>query len=101
MDKLVIQGGVPLTGEVRISGAKNAALPCIAAALLTDRRVGPFASEERARPTEAEAALAVLADLARPDADPNMLPELVLRIHKLATGQTAMRGTPRADREEK
>jgi len=35
VDKLVIQGGVPLTGEVRVSGAKNAALPIICAALLT------------------------------------------------------------------
>jgi len=36
MDKLVIDGGVPLAGEVRISGAKNAALPLMCAALLTD-----------------------------------------------------------------
>ncbi len=35
MDKLVIDGGVPLAGEVRISGAKNAALPLMCAALLT------------------------------------------------------------------
>jgi UDP-N-acetylglucosamine 1-carboxyvinyltransferase len=35
VDKLVIQGGVPLSGEVRISGAKNAALPLMCAALLT------------------------------------------------------------------
>jgi UDP-N-acetylglucosamine 1-carboxyvinyltransferase len=35
VDKLVIQGGVPLTGEVRISGAKNAALPILCATLLT------------------------------------------------------------------
>jgi UDP-N-acetylglucosamine 1-carboxyvinyltransferase len=35
MDKLVIQGGVPLSGEVRVSGAKNAALPLMCAALLT------------------------------------------------------------------
>jgi UDP-N-acetylglucosamine 1-carboxyvinyltransferase len=35
MDKLVIQGGTPLSGEVRISGAKNAALPLMCAALLT------------------------------------------------------------------
>jgi UDP-N-acetylglucosamine 1-carboxyvinyltransferase len=35
VDKLVIQGGVPLTGEARISGAKNAALPILCAALLT------------------------------------------------------------------
>jgi UDP-N-acetylglucosamine 1-carboxyvinyltransferase len=35
MDKLLIRGGRPLTGEVRISGAKNAALPELCAALLT------------------------------------------------------------------
>jgi UDP-N-acetylglucosamine 1-carboxyvinyltransferase len=35
MDKLVIEGGIPLAGEVRISGAKNAALPLMCAALLT------------------------------------------------------------------
>ena len=35
MQKLTIQGGVPLKGEVRISGAKNAALPILCAALLT------------------------------------------------------------------
>jgi UDP-N-acetylglucosamine 1-carboxyvinyltransferase len=36
MDKLVITGGQPVAGEVRISGAKNAALPILAATLLTD-----------------------------------------------------------------
>ena len=36
MDKLMISGGVPLSGEVRISGAKNAALPILAATLLSD-----------------------------------------------------------------
>ena len=35
MDKLVIQGGVPLSGEVRVSGAKNAALPILCASILT------------------------------------------------------------------
>jgi UDP-N-acetylglucosamine 1-carboxyvinyltransferase len=35
MDKLVIQGGVPLNGEIFISGAKNAALPILCAGLLT------------------------------------------------------------------
>ncbi len=35
MDKLLIHGGVPLNGEVRISGAKNAALPILTAALLS------------------------------------------------------------------
>ena len=39
MDKLVIRGGNPLVGTVRISGAKNAALPAMAAALLTDEPV--------------------------------------------------------------
>ncbi|MEN8199605.1 MAG: UDP-N-acetylglucosamine 1-carboxyvinyltransferase, partial [Thermodesulfobacteriota bacterium] len=34
MEKLVIEGGRPLHGEVKISGAKNAALPLIAATLL-------------------------------------------------------------------
>ncbi|MFA5063388.1 MAG: UDP-N-acetylglucosamine 1-carboxyvinyltransferase [Candidatus Omnitrophota bacterium] len=36
MDKLIIEGGVKLKGEVTISGAKNAALPILAATLLTD-----------------------------------------------------------------
>ena len=35
MDKLLLHGGVPLSGEVRISGAKNAALPIMCAALLS------------------------------------------------------------------
>ncbi len=39
MDKLLIEGGRPLEGTVRISGAKNAALPAMAAALLTSERV--------------------------------------------------------------
>lgn len=34
MEKLIIEGGKPLYGEITISGAKNAALPCIAATLL-------------------------------------------------------------------
>ena len=35
MDKIVIHGGVPLRGEVAVSGSKNAALPIMTAALLT------------------------------------------------------------------
>ena len=35
MDKLIVSGGVPLQGEVRISGAKNAALPVLVASLLS------------------------------------------------------------------
>lgn len=36
MDKLIIKGGVGLKGEIRISGAKNAVLPIMAATLLAD-----------------------------------------------------------------
>jgi UDP-N-acetylglucosamine 1-carboxyvinyltransferase len=36
MDKLIITGGKPLAGDVRISGAKNAALPILAATLLAE-----------------------------------------------------------------
>ncbi len=36
MDKLLIQGGVPLSGDVAMSGAKNAALPILCACLLTN-----------------------------------------------------------------
>lgn len=39
MDKFLIEGGKPLEGRIHISGAKNAALPAMAAALLTDQRV--------------------------------------------------------------
>jgi UDP-N-acetylglucosamine 1-carboxyvinyltransferase len=39
LDKLQIRGGTPLEGEVRISGAKNAALPILAGALLADAPV--------------------------------------------------------------
>ncbi|PYX77443.1 MAG: UDP-N-acetylglucosamine 1-carboxyvinyltransferase [Acidobacteria bacterium] len=39
MDKLVIRGGNPLLGTIRVSGAKNAALPAMAAAILTEEPV--------------------------------------------------------------
>src|SRR5215207_2416172 len=39
MDKLLIRGGKKLSGRVEISGAKNSALPCLAAALLTAETV--------------------------------------------------------------
>ena len=39
MDKIVVTGGVPLDGEVRISGAKNAVLPILCATLLADEPV--------------------------------------------------------------
>ena len=39
MDKFLIRGGKPLTGKVEISGAKNSALPCLAATLLSAETV--------------------------------------------------------------
>ena len=39
MDKFRINGGRPLAGRVSVSGAKNSALPCMAAALLTSEPV--------------------------------------------------------------
>jgi len=36
MDKIIVEGGRPLKGEVQVSGAKNAALPILVSALLTD-----------------------------------------------------------------
>ncbi len=39
MDKFVIRGGNPLVGAIRVSGAKNSALPCMAAAILTEDEV--------------------------------------------------------------
>jgi UDP-N-acetylglucosamine 1-carboxyvinyltransferase len=39
MDKFVIRGGNPLVGTIRVSGAKNSALPCMAAAILTEDTV--------------------------------------------------------------
>jgi UDP-N-acetylglucosamine 1-carboxyvinyltransferase len=38
MDKIIIEGGVPLKGSIEVSGSKNAALPIIAAALLTEEK---------------------------------------------------------------
>ncbi|MBF0331665.1 MAG: UDP-N-acetylglucosamine 1-carboxyvinyltransferase [Candidatus Omnitrophica bacterium] len=39
MDKIIIEGGKPLKGEVKISGSKNATLPVLAATLLTDETI--------------------------------------------------------------
>jgi UDP-N-acetylglucosamine 1-carboxyvinyltransferase len=39
MDKFVIRGGNPLVGTIRVSGAKNSALPCMAAAILTEDEI--------------------------------------------------------------
>jgi UDP-N-acetylglucosamine 1-carboxyvinyltransferase len=39
MDTFVVQGGNPLVGTIRVSGAKNSALPCMAAAILTEEPI--------------------------------------------------------------
>src|SRR4051794_37365827 len=56
MEKFVIQGGVPLAGEIVAAGNKNAALPIIAAALLTDEDV-VLRNVPRIRDTETQVAL--------------------------------------------
>ncbi len=39
MDRIRIRGGRPLSGEITVGGAKNAALPLMVAGLLTDQRL--------------------------------------------------------------
>src|SRR5918997_5464427 len=60
MEKFVIEGGVPLTGTVVPAGNKNAALPLLAASLLTDEEV-VLHNVPRIRDTEA--IIALLEDL--------------------------------------
>jgi UDP-N-acetylglucosamine 1-carboxyvinyltransferase len=56
MEKFVIQGGTPLTGEVSVAGNKNAALPILAACLLTEEEL-LLHRVPRIRDTEAQIAL--------------------------------------------
>ncbi|HRV59114.1 MAG TPA: UDP-N-acetylglucosamine 1-carboxyvinyltransferase [Solirubrobacterales bacterium] len=56
MQKFVIQGGVPLSGEITAAGNKNAALPILAACLLTEEVV-TIANVPRIRDTEAQISL--------------------------------------------
>ena len=60
MEKFVIQGGVPLSGEITAAGNKNAALPILAACLLTEEEL-VIGNVPRIRDTEAQ--IALLADL--------------------------------------
>jgi UDP-N-acetylglucosamine 1-carboxyvinyltransferase len=60
MDKFVIQGGSRLRGSVRISGAKNAALPIMAATLLTE---GPTTLREVPQLADVQALADLLGDL--------------------------------------
>src|SRR2546425_11878141 len=75
MDKLHITGGRPLQGEVRGSGAKNAALPIMCAALLTDQRV----------------ALSNVPSLVDVSTMGNLLRQLGEEIHRPADGQLTLR----------
>jgi UDP-N-acetylglucosamine 1-carboxyvinyltransferase len=56
MEKFIIEGGVPLSGEVTVAGNKNAALPILAACLLTEEEV-LLHRVPRIRDTEAQLAL--------------------------------------------
>jgi UDP-N-acetylglucosamine 1-carboxyvinyltransferase len=60
MDKFVIEGGYPLSGQVRAAGNKNAALPILAASLLTDEEV---VIGNVPRILDVDAMLALLEDL--------------------------------------
>lgn len=60
MDKFVIEGGVALRGQVRASGSKNAVLPILAAALLTDE---PLVVPNAPRVADVDSMLVVLRDL--------------------------------------
>ena len=60
MQKIVVEGGVPLRGEVRISGAKNAVLPILCAALLAD---GPVVIRNVPQLHDVRTTLKVLGEL--------------------------------------
>lgn len=62
MEKLVIEGGVPLSGAIRVSGSKNAALPILFAALLAD---GPVTFHNVPRLKDIKTTLAMLRVLGR------------------------------------
>jgi UDP-N-acetylglucosamine 1-carboxyvinyltransferase len=55
-EKFVIQGGIPLSGEITVAGNKNAALPILAACLLTDEEV-VLSNVPRIRDTETQVAV--------------------------------------------
>jgi UDP-N-acetylglucosamine 1-carboxyvinyltransferase len=56
MDKFVIEGGIPLSGEITVAGNKNAALPILAACLLTDEEIA-LSNVPRIRDVESQIAL--------------------------------------------
>ena len=60
MQKIVVEGGVPLRGEVRVSGAKNAVLPILCAGLLAD---GPLRVRNVPNLQDVKTTIRVLAEL--------------------------------------
>jgi UDP-N-acetylglucosamine 1-carboxyvinyltransferase len=60
MDRMIIQGGIALSGEARVSGSKNAALPILMASVLTDE---PVVVRNVPRLRDVQTALALLAQL--------------------------------------
>src|SRR2546427_11885170 len=75
MDKLRITGGRALQGGVRVSGAKNAALPIMCAALLTDQRV----------------ALSNVPSLVDVSTMGKLLRQMGVEVHRPADGQLTLR----------
>ena len=94
MEKFVIEGGVPLSGTVVPAGNKNAALPLLACALLTDEDV-VLHNVPHIRDTEA--LLDLLADLGvtveRPE--PNTVKLNAANVHKTRRGLGSRRAHPR------
>src|SRR5262249_18628104 len=72
MDKLVVEGGRPLSGEVRVSGAKNAALPILCAALLTEEAL-TLANVPRLRDVRTMQTLLSQMGVALEASDPGMI----------------------------
>ena len=60
MQKIVVEGGLPLNGEVRVSGAKNAVLPILCATLLAD---GPVSLRNVPRLHDVHTTTRLLAEL--------------------------------------
>ena len=94
MEKFVIEGGVPLSGTVVPAGNKNAALPLLACALLTEE---PVTLHNVPRIRDTEALLDLLADLGvtveRPE--PNTVVLCAANVRKTDVDADAGRADPR------
>jgi UDP-N-acetylglucosamine 1-carboxyvinyltransferase len=84
MEKFVIQGGTPLSGEITVAGNKNAALPILAACLLTDEDV-VLANVPRIRDTESQVDL-----LEGIGVETEWLDENRLRLRAASVGETEL-----------